>query len=272
MRKKSVISLISYDAKLLSNSIRSYYDYVDEIVLGLDKDRITWSGNPFTFNYSEIIKELQKLDVDKKIVIIEENFHKSPVAIENDNYERNFLKAHCSNDWIFSIDADEVLINAKEFFYDWCPLVEDHYDKIDLAFTWFLPFKEFDDSILVIANNNNTWFSGDTQAFVTSKNKNFTYCRWTDGAKVIKSPLAVIHWSFCRPEKELEVKLNNFGHSDKTQGDPFFANWKVCNLNNYHELINFKTSGYGQNQWEKLIRVPKQHFDAIANNETRIIY
>jgi hypothetical protein len=50
MLKKSAISLISYDASYLPKSIASYYDYVDEIVLGLDKDRITWSGNAFTFD------------------------------------------------------------------------------------------------------------------------------------------------------------------------------------------------------------------------------
>ena len=47
MIKKSAISLISYDAHLLPNSIKTYYDYVDEIVLGIDKDRISWSGNSF---------------------------------------------------------------------------------------------------------------------------------------------------------------------------------------------------------------------------------
>ena len=45
MIKKSAISLISYDAHLLPNSIKTYYDYVDEIVLGLDSDRISWSRN-----------------------------------------------------------------------------------------------------------------------------------------------------------------------------------------------------------------------------------
>ena len=46
MIKKSVISLISYDAHYLPKSIEKYYNYVDEIVLGLDKNRTTWSKNP----------------------------------------------------------------------------------------------------------------------------------------------------------------------------------------------------------------------------------
>ena len=51
MKKKSAISLISYDANMfLADSIKRYYNYVDEIILGIDKDRITWSGNDFSID------------------------------------------------------------------------------------------------------------------------------------------------------------------------------------------------------------------------------
>ena len=113
MIKKSAISLISYDAnRFLCDSIERYYNYVDEIVLGIDKDRITWSGNPFEIDEDVLWKDLSVIDGDSKITIVEENFHQSKVAIENDNYERNFLKQECTHEWIVSIDADEMLINA----------------------------------------------------------------------------------------------------------------------------------------------------------------
>ena len=105
-RKKSVISLISYDAKFLPESIKTYYDYVDEIVLGLDKDRISWSNNSFSFDEHTLWKELQAIDGDNKISIIEENFHRSSSPVENDTHERNYLKAKCEHDWVFSFDAD----------------------------------------------------------------------------------------------------------------------------------------------------------------------
>ena len=57
MIKKSVISLISYDADYLPNSIKSYYEYVDEIVLGLDKNRVSWSKNTFSFDEQKLWKE-----------------------------------------------------------------------------------------------------------------------------------------------------------------------------------------------------------------------
>ena len=88
----------------------------------------------------------------------------------------------------------------------------------------------------------------------------------------MKSPLAVLHWSFCRSEENLKVKLENFGHSDKTKNDPFFSNWRIATLDNYHALTNFKSSGYGQNQWPKLLKVPKEQFSAMAKMEAGLIY
>lgn len=270
--KKSVISLISYDAEYLPQSVSSYIEFVDEIILGLDENRITWSNNKFSFDEGKLWSELQAIDKEKKIKIIEGNFHKSGIPLENDNYERNFLKSHCTNDWIFSFDSDEVLLNAKDFFYKWCPIVEPYMHKVDILFSWMLPFKEFENEFLVIADNNDRWFKGDTQGIGTVKNNTYTYCRWTNQKRMVMSPLVALHWSFCRTQENLQIKLNNFGHSDKTKSDPFFSNWSICNLDNYTLLRDFKTSGFGTNQWNKLIKVNKRDFMQIANMEAKSVY
>ena len=71
MIKKSAISLISYDAnRFLCDSIERYYNYVDEIVLGIDQDRITWSGNPFEIDEDVLWKDLSVIDGDSKITIV----------------------------------------------------------------------------------------------------------------------------------------------------------------------------------------------------------
>ncbi len=286
MIPKSVISLISYDAHLLPNSIKTYYKYVDEIILGLDENRITWSKNPFTFNESELWKQLKKIDTEDKIKIVEHNFHDSAIPLENDNFERNYLKSECSHDWIFSIDADEDLVNPKEFFVDFLPIVDTYYDKVELLFTWYLPFKQFTavpsstdadgkevtmDITLVIAHEDNSFFRGDTQGFTTSKDKTFTYCRWTETTQKLLSPLAVMHWSFCRTKEQLDQKLKNFGHSNTINEDPFFHNWTMCDMNNYKELKNFKTSGLGGNQWEKLVPVSTERLMDVAKREAPMI-
>lgn len=282
MLKKSAISLISYDAnRFLAKSIERYYDYVDEIVLGIDKDRVTWSGNSFSIDESALWNELQQIDGDGKISIIEEDFHKSEVAIENDNFERNFLKEQCTHDWIFSFDADEMLVNTKEFFYDYCPLVEKYFTKVDILMTWATPYKTVKDEegnsiCLFIANEDDTPFFGENQGVVTSKDSTFTYARWTDksagGGNRINSPLVAIHWSLCRPQGELHEKINNIGHSDLVEKDPFYQIWNQVTINNFHELRDFKTSGLGQAQWPKLIPIPSNEVENYIKQNVKRAY
>tara|TARA_B110000211_G_scaffold196639_1_gene225750 strand:+ start:100 stop:930 length:831 start_codon:yes stop_codon:yes gene_type:complete len=262
MKKKSVISLISYDAAYLPESISKYYNYVDEIVLGVDKNRTTWSGNSFSFDENKLWSELGVIDGDSKISIVEEDFVKSKIAIENDNYERNFLKAQCTNDWIFSIDADEYLVNSKDFFYNYCPLVERYYNKADICMTWATPYKTIEDTTLVIANEDGTPFFGENQGMTTSKDSTFTYARWSDksaaGHNRLLSPLVAIHWSLCRNKEDLHQKINNIGHSDIVENDPFYQIWDQVTMDNYEELHNFKSSGLGTAQWPILRAVPSE--------------
>ena len=273
MIKKSVISLISYDAHMLPDSIKTYYDYVDEIVLGVDKDRITWSHQSFKFDENKLWSELKKIDKQGKITVVEENFHPSGIAIENDNYERNFLKAQCSHDWIMSFDADEQLINAKEFFFRFCPLFEPYYKKADLTFTWFLPWKEFEDDILMIAQEDTSFVKSEKQGFATHKDNRFTYARWTNNQKRIDTPLGILHWSLCRKEDQLKQKIHNIGHSDRANEDPFFGLWQQTTLENYEQLRNFKTSGLGDpRQWARLTRIKKNELMQICKMETENMY
>jgi hypothetical protein len=269
--KISVISLISYDAEYLPQSIESYYPYVDEIVLGLDQDRISWSNNKFTFDEKTLFKTLKKLDVNNKIKIVQANFHGSKIALENDNYERNYLKSHCTHEIIMSVDADEVLVNAKDFFFNYLKHAKPYLHKADLAFTWFLPYKKIDDNVLMIANDDGSWFKGDTQGFLTHRDRTFTYCRWTDTKKVILCNLGIMHWSFCRTEKSLHQKINNFGHSDRTSNDPFFGVWQQVNMDNFMQLRNFKSSGFGNNQWNRLVPIKSNILQNIAEREAQLI-
>lgn len=259
MIKKSVISLISYDAEYLPNSIKRYYSYVDEIILGLDSERITWSGNKFQFDEGKLWDSLRSIDTDNKISVVEENFHKSKVAIENDNYERNFLKDQCSYDWVFSFDADEELLNPKEFFQKFCPISKKYMQEYDICMNWVTPYKQINDITLLICNNDGTPFFGENQGVVTYKNNTFVYARWTDksasGKNRIQSPLVALHWSLCRTKKALHEKIHNIGHSDIVEKDPFYQIWNQVTLDNYSSMKNFKTSGLGGAQWPRLIAI-----------------
>ena len=152
-----------------------------------------------------------------------------------------------------------MLVNPKHFFYEFCPLVEDYRDTHDICMTWATPYKEIDDTTLVIADHDSTPYFGENQGFITHKDSTFTYARWTDkssgGLGRLLSPLVCIHYSLCRQEEDLHKKINNIGHSDLVETDPFFSLWKDVTLDNYHELKDFRTSGLGSAQWPSLYPV-----------------
>ena len=275
MRKKSAISLISYDADYLPNSIKTYYDYVDEIVLGLDKNRVSWSKNKFTFDEQKLWTELNDIDSDGKITIVEEDFVKSDKAIENDNFERNYLKEQCTNDWIFSFDADEELLNAHDFFINYLPLVEKYYNTCDIMMTWATPFKTIEDKTLVICENDGQAFLKEPQGVVTSKDSTYVFARWTDkcqsDSKKLMSPLIALHWSLCRSQKDLHQKINNIGHSDLVEQDPFYQLWSDLTLDNYTQYKNFKTSGMGP-QWPTLRAIPTEQLKSFYLQHKHLVY
>ena len=47
MRKINVSYLMSYDYGYLFTSLECIYEYVDQIIISVDKKRKTWSGNDF---------------------------------------------------------------------------------------------------------------------------------------------------------------------------------------------------------------------------------
>ncbi|MDR1090602.1 MAG: hypothetical protein LBL79_05955, partial [Prevotella sp.] len=66
--------LVSYDYESIKNSLPPVYDYADKIVLAVDKDGKTWSGNSFQIpdSFWQWIKEF---DTQHKIEIYRESFY-----------------------------------------------------------------------------------------------------------------------------------------------------------------------------------------------------
>ena len=270
--KISAITLASHDAEYLPDSITRYYPYVDEIVIGLDKNRQTWTGNKFTFNEDKVFSQLKALDVEGKINLVEESFcipELVSVPIENDNYERNILRSNCSNDIILSIDADEILYNCKDFFERYVPLVAPYLKKYDVCFHWVTPYKIIGDVVLLIGNEYNQAVL-ESQAVLSHKTNPFMYARYScvsaTGSNRLTSPLIALHYGLARKNEEsLKQKITNQGHSNEDDGQ-FLEVWKQINLQNFQSLQNFKPSHIGGPPWDKLLPIKKDKLNEYCNS------
>jgi hypothetical protein len=248
----SAISLISYDYQFLLQSLPHYVNDVDEVILGLDKYRQTWSGNSFSIPDSFFL-QLSALDPEKKIRILEDNFYIPDFTpIQNDTRERNFLTNFVKpGNWMISIDADEVLVSAqllKEFLAnlsdpDVCVLVP----VVTI-------FKRLADSSLLIARTRE---GGDPSYLpvATRSPNSFIGARYTAQRQALCSA-KILHYSWARSDDDLYMKLKNWGHSTHFDVESYFSLWQAIDGKNYRYLRNFHP--IWPNEWVELIKISEE--------------
>jgi hypothetical protein len=225
----SFVTLLAYDWKFAFAAIRSYYPIADEIILGLDADRISWSKKPFPFDDAAVGDLIAKIDKDKKIRVIEGNFHSHDVAMENDTTERQQLGAACrAGNWVVQIDADEILLNPLEFkqYMDSAP------EDICIWGVWLPVYKVIGKKALIVGG------VPERAPVATRAPHQYRFARIT-GQPYALSPLQMLHLAFCRTEEELVQKLTNWSHSHQVDVEKNVSVWRATNLENYHELKDF---------------------------------
>ena len=259
MKNLSFVTMLSYDYIYAFEAIAKYYDIADEIILGIDKDRITWSGNSFEFDQVAFNDFLLRVDTDNKIRVLSGNYHEFLRPIDNDTYERNHLSSMCkTGNWIFQIDADEIMLNKiefKQFMQDNTLTLEGFAIKAH----WITVFKTFENgNFLVIDADSDT----DGRIFVGTKSPNaYTMCRDT-AEPAIQSPLRLLHISWGRSREELKKKLENWGHSTDFDTTAYLEMWDTVTLENYKSFKDIHPL-HGPH-WPKLKLV---EFDQIMHTQ-----
>lgn len=251
--------LVSYDFKYLYKSIPLVYDASDLIVLAVDKDRLTWSGNPLYIDplFFEWVKEFDTLN---KIVIYEDTFYipqNSPA--ENDTRERNLLaKAMGEGGWHIQIDSDEYFndfkgfvsfLNEKKQF-----LKNPEKHPIEIHVQWITLFKKVEGGFLYIKD------SLDAVEVATNYPK-YKYMRATRHSKKIITKFILLHQSWARDDDEIYTKITNWSHRDDSDNVAFFEFWKNINLSNYKEITNFHEND--PTKWKALEFISEEELDSL---------
>ncbi len=228
----SFITLLAYDYRYAFEAIASYYAIADEIILGLDQDRLTWARQPFEIDLNAVRAFVGRIDTAGKIRLIEGNFHSHDHPMENDTRERNALSMQCAaGNWIVQIDADEMLLNADEFM-TWMEAAGDKLAGAVIMARWVNVFKQFGDKALVITPGN------EGGPIATRMAGQYVNARWTRERQVA-SPLNLLHFSWGRTPEELRQKLRNWGHARDFDTEAFYRRWEGLNLENYDQWRNF---------------------------------
>jgi hypothetical protein len=225
----SFITLLAYDYRYAFNAIRSYYDIADEIILGLDRERLSWMKQPFPIDMNAVSAFISQIDRGKKIRIVEGNFHSADHPMANDSLERSALSLECAEgNWVVQIDGDEILMNAMDF-KNWIKTANPEYNVMA---RWIGVFKAFGSQVLVIDPPT------EVAPVATKLRGQYTGARATK-QQGIMSPLNLLHFSWGRTPDELLTKLRNWSHAKDFNIDAFFRMWQSITLQNYQQVRNF---------------------------------
>jgi hypothetical protein len=224
---------VAYDCAYALDALRSLYDVADEIVLGLDADRISWAGRPFRFPDYEFCEATTLLDVAGKITMVEENFHASGNPLANDTYERQVLadSRRIKDSWVVQIDSDEILLNPVEFA-KFLREFGDETRDVEYHLTWATVWKRFGDQYLVVDP------ATETQP-CAAWDPRYVGARRVAGRRAVLSPLRALHLSFGRTEAELIQKLTSWGHAKDFDVMAYVDFWRSVTLDNYRDVRNF---------------------------------
>ncbi|WP_454043021.1 hypothetical protein [Cellulosimicrobium sp. Marseille-Q8652] len=99
------------DPAWATESLASYYDLVDRVVVSLDADGLSWAGHPMPVQ--ETVERLRRADPAGKIELLPGSWSDpGRFALDLDTEQRRAALAEASRgaDWVLQLDSDEVVL------------------------------------------------------------------------------------------------------------------------------------------------------------------
>ncbi|WP_396186010.1 hypothetical protein [Flavobacterium sp.] len=257
--------IVSYDYEYLLTSIKQLYNYVDKIVLAIDVNRQTWSGNKFEIPQS-FFDEIKAYDKKNSIEFYFEDFYVPNLTpMECETRERNLLLKRLGNSgWKLQLDVDEYIYDFKsvqQFLHrNWFFTVFPKLTPIQFRGKLVTLYKEIQDGFLYIDNK-------ERFSFITNCEQNST-ARITFGARSHYTNITVIHQSWARKEDEIQTKITNWGHRDDFDTRKYYNFWNSLSSENYKEYLDIHPMN--PKLWDKLYYLESNNIDDFIHQYSEL--
>lgn len=226
--------LVSYDYAMLLTSVMQLYHYVDKIVIAIDSERKTWSGNAFYIPES-FFEQVRKVDVKNKIEFYFDMFYLPELSpMENETRERNLALAKLGGGWKIQLDVDEYVYEFQSIYKYlrkyWFLTLFPKLTPICLKGKLTTLYRELPEGFLYIENN-------EQFPFITNQSYN-THTRNNNKIRNFYTNINVIHQSWARSDAQILTKIKNWGHRDDFDTIGYFEFWRSLNSDNYRNYKN----------------------------------
>lgn len=232
-----VIFLLSYDYEFIKYSLPLVYSESTKILISIDKNRISWTGNKYTFDES-IIDWIKSFDIENKVTFFQENFYvPKNTPMENETRQRQMSADFLiKGGWTIQLDVDEYFINFKSFV-DFLKskskyLIDPEKNQITVASNWIILFKQDLNGFFIIAGSKFSLRIATN--FPVYSNARNVKC------KTIFTRTIILHQSFARGYYDIKAKVENWGHAnDILNPKEYIEFWDSINSENYKKVRNF---------------------------------
>lgn len=264
LTKIKVGFIVSYDYEYLFTALKPLYQYADKIVLAIDENRVTWSGNKYEIKES-FFEQIKAFDERNIIEFYFDNFYVSNLSpMECETRERNMLLQKLGKGgWKLQLDVDEYIYDfeiIKSFLHkNWYFNIFPNLTPMQFRGRLITLFKKVDDGFLYIDNE-------ERFTFITNGTVN-NASRTNTKKRSFYSNIAVIHQSWARNEDEIYTKIMNWGHRDDFDTLVFFEFWKKLDNSNYNKYVNFHP--FNTNFWKKLEYKEAQNIDEFIQKYSK---
>ncbi len=227
---------VAYDWRLLKYSLPAIYISSDLIYLSIDKDRISWSGNKFTFDENGFRNLIEDVDTESKIIVLEDDFHIERLSpMENEVRQRNKLADKMGNGgWHIQLDCDEYFVEFDKFVKYLHGIPKSMTRATNICCPWIVLFKKTPEGFIYVdpVKRSNLEFMQ-----IATKEPHYEYGR-RNGNFNIHTNFSILHDSWARDQEEIKEKIFSWGHSKDFDKDSYLNFWTTVDETNFKKFKN----------------------------------
>ena len=238
--------LLSYDYELVFYSIAQLYEDVDHIILAIDKDNLTWTGNNFSIPNS-FFQRIKELDTSHKIEIYKDTFYLTDLTpMQCEIRERNMLLARMGKGWNIQLDVDEYILDFKT--------LKNYLKKYSLLllFPSLTPIY-FQGTLITLYKKTNEGFLFINDQlklpYITNQINNVGSRRNYNVYNHLIGNI-IVHQSWARELEEIITKVKNWGHVHDFDTEKYIEFWRHVDEGNFKTINDFHP--VSPKAWDKL--------------------
>ncbi len=239
--------IMAADPAWIENSVLSYYDKIEKLVVSYDENSTSWTGE--RLDVEQCLRRLKAIDSKGKMVFAPGHYARlNHEPMENDTYQRQCAleEAAPGADWVIQFDTDEVMADPDEFFSCLREADEKGFSALNYPSRWLykrIGYRHYLEQCsrfwrtvgaypgpMAIKNGTHLKLARQTEApsfYVDFRFKSTDFSGPPDTVvhRVIKSEQAIMHYSMVRSEKELRHKTKAWSHSNDRNWNPEIERW-----------------------------------------------